>query len=236
MTDWFQSMKRIGRRSTLSVFVLALVGLSVGSAAATLYVAATSNDEKDVPSRRVVESPSVATESPTPAASSSAPAESERYVVYLVDLSGDSYSKNGYKATAIPDPPEQSERGQLMYTIRQLVVGVPEKARSEGLGSVFDESTRGVLLDVHLAGRRAIVNFRDFTQIIPQAGTTQGGAVLLTQLNATIFQFPSVNEIEYRFEGSCDAFWKWQQAEYCQLVTREAWEAAGSVGSGVAYD
>jgi hypothetical protein len=34
-----------------------------------------------------------------------------------------------------------------------------------------------------------------------------------------VFQFDWVRSVEYRLDGSCDAFWEWLQRS-CQVVTR----------------
>jgi hypothetical protein len=35
-----------------------------------------------------------------------------------------------------------------------------------------------------------------------------------------VLQFATVDEVEYRLGGSCEAFWEWQQVGGCPIVTR----------------
>jgi hypothetical protein len=55
------------------------------------------------------------------------------------------------------------------------------------------------------------VNFRDLRPVIPNASTSAGSQILLRELDATVFQFPSVRSVEYRINGSCAAFFEWLQ-------------------------
>ena len=43
--------------------------------------------------------------------------------------------------------------------------------------------------------------------------------MLLQELNAAVFAFPSVKSVEYRINGSCDTFGEWIQVG-CKGYTR----------------
>jgi hypothetical protein len=124
------------------------------------------------------------------------------------------------------EEPEPVEReiprgaGVLRATLNALVQGPTAAERAAGLFSWFSEETAGMLRDVHLDDEgQATVDFGDLSRVIPAASTAAGGRMLLNELNHTIFQFDTVRAVEYRVEGSCDAFWQWLQSE-CGVVMR----------------
>jgi hypothetical protein len=104
--------------------------------------------------------------------------------------------------------------------LRALVVGPTPAERSDGLFSWFSEETRGVLRRVQISNGEVIVDFRDLPDLIPNASTSAGSRDLLMSLDSTVFQFDEVETVEYRLDGSCDAFWEWLQRS-CEVVTRE---------------
>jgi hypothetical protein len=112
-------------------------------------------------------------------------------------------------------------RAVLRGTIEQLLEGPSERERAEGVDSWFSERTAGMLRGVSIDGSgRAIVDFADFSSIIPNASTAAGSAMLLRELNGTIFQFDNVRSIEYRFAGSCERFFNWIQRD-CAPIRRQ---------------
>ncbi|MBW3553627.1 MAG: GerMN domain-containing protein [Gemmatimonadetes bacterium] len=100
-----------------------------------------------------------------------------------------------------------------------LVEGPTAAERAAGLTSWFSDSTAGALEGVEQEGGFLVVDFRGLDQLIPGAGSSAGSAQLLASLDSTVFQFPSVDSVEYRLDGSCDAFWSWLQRE-CERVGR----------------
>jgi hypothetical protein len=74
---------------------------------------------------------------------------------------------------------------------------------------------------VSLAGGRAVI---DFSPELPEDATTAttstGSLLFQGALNRTVLQFATVDEVEYRLGGSCEAFWEWQQVGGCPIVTR----------------
>jgi hypothetical protein len=103
--------------------------------------------------------------------------------------------------------------------LRALVVGPTEAERADGMHSWFSEETRGVLRRVRAENGQVVLDFRDLPDLIPNASTSAGSRDLLMSLDSTVFQFDWVESVEYRLDGSCDAFWEWLQRE-CHVVTR----------------
>jgi hypothetical protein len=91
---------------------------------------------------------------------------------------------------------------------------------SESATSLFSAATAAVPFDVNLSNGAAVVDFDpSLATIIPGASASAASAELIAELDATVFQFPSVTSVEYRLGGSCAAFWSWLQ-QACHTETR----------------
>ena len=66
----------------------------------------------------------------------------------------------------------------------------------------------------------AVVDFVDFSRLIPNASTSAGRRQLLGELQSTVFQFPEVSRLELRFDGNCLGFWSWLGSLRCELLER----------------
>lgn len=76
-----------------------------------------------------------------------------------------------------------------------------------GLISWFSKDTTSIVRGASVDGAgHAIVDFVDLRPIIPNASASAGSALLLGQLDATVFAIPSIQTVEYRMEGSCQDF------------------------------
>ena len=118
---------------------------------------------------------------------------------------------------------ERPVRGGLrpaVAAVEALLGGPDEAERAEGLHSWFSSATAELLrsIDVDGAGH-AVVDFHDLRPVISGASSAAGSEMLLHQLNGTLFALPDVTSVEYRIDGSCEAFWAWLQRE-CTIVTR----------------
>ena len=121
-----------------------------------------------------------------------------------------------------PGPDSADAAARLTAALEALLEGPSSAEAARGYDSWFGSETAGMLNEASIdADGHAVVDFADFSGVIPNASTSAGSQVLLASLNATVFQDDEVTEIEYRFDGSCDAFWNWLQTE-CQVVTDPA--------------
>lgn len=112
--------------------------------------------------------------------------------------------------------------------LEELVKGPNGTERSNGMdGTFFSERTAHMVDSVEIEGSRLIVDFQPFVRspAISNISTSTGGTVFNTLLNANLFQFPEIDEIEYRVDGSCDAYWANFEAE-CSIQTRAGHERA----------
>lgn len=111
-------------------------------------------------------------------------------------------------------------RGRLEDAVRGLLQGPSDVEREAGYISFFSEQTALALNSVELgADGVVIVDFADLRMVMNNASTTTGSQILLAQLEATVFQIPEVDAVEYRIHGSCDTFWEWLQRA-CEVVPR----------------
>lgn len=87
----------------------------------------------------------------------------------------------------------------------------------------FSAETADVLraVEVDSAGH-AVVEFTDLRDVIPNASSSAGSAMLLGELNAAVFAVDGVSSVEYRMDGSCELFGEWLQYGVCMRYDRPA--------------
>jgi hypothetical protein len=104
----------------------------------------------------------------------------------------------------------------LRAALEQLLAGPTSTERAAGLRSWFSGATAGMLRDVALSPTgAATVDLGDLRGVIPGASSSAGSDLLLRQLDATVFQFPSVTSVVYRIAANCEAFTEWLQYGGC---------------------
>lgn len=108
----------------------------------------------------------------------------------------------------------------LRAALEHLLRGPTDAERAAGIHSWFSPATEGALRSVTVQQGRAVIDFADLRDLIPNASTSAGSAMLLRELNTTVLEFPSVQTIEYRMEGSCERFWEWLQYGGCPIRER----------------
>lgn len=108
----------------------------------------------------------------------------------------------------------------LRAALEQLLAGPTRGEADAGLDSWFSSSTATMLADVTVRDGHAVVDFHDLRTVIPNASSSAGSRVLLSQLDATVFQFSTVSSVIYRIEGDCEAFNEWLQLGGCEPRTR----------------
>jgi len=160
-----------------------------------------------------LEVPTVATETP--------PAGYVNVSVYFT-LANDNDITPVPVARVVPD--SDNLASVIHSTLKELLKGPTDDEKTQGLISWFSSATAhsatGVMLvsDIDLT-----VDFTGLNTLIPNASTSAGSQMLLSQLNSTVFQFESVQTVHYTLDGDCAAFWEWLQYD-CHSVTRAEWE------------
>ncbi|MGD2051604.1 MAG: hypothetical protein PVI35_03920 [Acidimicrobiia bacterium] len=111
----------------------------------------------------------------------------------------------------------------LTTTLTEMVKGPDAEEQGEGFRSPFGPDSEGSFLSVSLNAGDAIVDIGEGL-FGPSAATDDGARALVSTLNANVFQFSTISSVEYRLNGSCDAFWD-EVNGTCARVTRQEWEA-----------
>ena len=109
---------------------------------------------------------------------------------------------------------------RLEAALSGLLGGPTADEQAAGYFSFFSAETELALNAVTIEpDGTAIVDLEDIRGLIPNASSSAGSELLLAQLNATVFQVAEVTGVEYRIDGSCEAFWEWLQRS-CEIVPR----------------
>ena len=108
----------------------------------------------------------------------------------------------------------------LRTALEWLVRGPTPEEQAAGIQSWFSAGTAGALKSVEVdSAGHATVDFQDLRRLIPNASSSAGSAMLLQEVQGTVFQFPEIRSVEFRIDGSCDLFWEWLQ-QGCHAVQR----------------
>ena len=84
---------------------------------------------------------------------------------------------------------------------------------SSGESYIFSEKTAGLLNGVSVSDDGvAVVDFVNFSHIIPNAGTSAGKAEMFKSLNSVVFQFDNIEQVYYQFDGSHSDWAYWLEA------------------------
>jgi hypothetical protein len=118
----------------------------------------------------------------------------------------------------------------LTTTMNEMVKGVDDEEAALGYRSPFPDTATGSFLGATI-DRDEAKAFLEFTSDVFPDGvdTPEGAQVFLSTLNANVFQFSTINQVEYRLGGSCDAFWQ-QLGASCEVITRSEWQASLNTG------
>lgn len=112
-----------------------------------------------------------------------------------------------------------STAGVMRAAMDQLLAGPTEAEQADGLGTAFLPGASGKLGEVKINSDGEAVVDLPSGFFGPGVGTTTGSSLLLRQLDTTVFQFPTVGSVEYRLDGSCEAFFEALQL-LCQVIER----------------
>ncbi|TFB24074.1 hypothetical protein E3U55_04480 [Filobacillus milosensis] len=111
---------------------------------------------------------------------------------------------------------EETLKNQVIFAIQQVLKGPTHEEIEKGFSSTFKDDTSDMLKEIKWQENgHLIVNFTDFSKIVPNASTSTGSSYMMASLNSTISQFKEVQTIEYQFDGSCESFYEWIQVGPC---------------------
>lgn len=95
--------------------------------------------------------------------------------------------------------------------LEQLFSGPTEDERTAGHDSWFSAATADILISLRIDGDTAYLNLKDIRPIIPNAGTSCGSQMLLSQIEKTLQSNAPVVKVVYAIEGDPEAFYEWVQ-------------------------
>jgi hypothetical protein len=113
----------------------------------------------------------------------------------------------------------------LTATMNEMVKGLESDEEALGFRSPFPSGAEGSALGVTIdtTEHTAYVEFSD--GVFPAGvDTTEGAQIFLSTLNANVFQFDTIDAVQYRLGGSCDAFWQ-RLGGQCEEITRNEWQS-----------
>lgn len=113
----------------------------------------------------------------------------------------------------------------LTMTMREMVAGLEDEEAQLGFRTPLPASADGTFQGVSIVDGTAYLEFGSGDIMPPGVATIEGAQVFLSTLNANVFQFSTINTVEYRLNGSCDAFWQRLGAEECDPITRAEWQS-----------
>jgi len=101
---------------------------------------------------------------------------------------------------------------RIEYAVKQLIQGPTKEEIADEFISIFNEETADLIHSIELQDSgHLIVDFVDFSKVIPNGNTSANSFSMLEMLNKTVSQFGEVETIEYRFDGGCEEFYAWLQ-------------------------
>jgi spore germination protein GerM len=102
----------------------------------------------------------------------------------------------------------------LLGALEALVAGPTAEEASQGYSSWFSSDTAQLVDRVRIDDGVAYVAFdARLPDVIPNASTSAGSTALLAALDATVLQFPTVDDVVYTLEGDAEAFYLWLQRD-----------------------
>lgn len=113
----------------------------------------------------------------------------------------------------------------LTATLKEMVKGLEPEEEALGFRSPFPSGAEGSALGVTIdtTEHTAYVEFSD--DVFPSgADTAEGAQIFLSTLNANVFQFDTIDAVQYRLGGSCDAFWQHLGGQ-CEEISRSEWRS-----------
>jgi spore germination protein GerM len=96
----------------------------------------------------------------------------------------------------------------LRAALTQLLLGVTPAEAQAGLGSAFSSFTAGGLRGVTVRSGIARLDLTTGFETTNNFSTTNMSGVVLSQIEATVFQFPNIQGIEFTIEGQRWCGWE----------------------------
>jgi len=108
--------------------------------------------------------------------------------------------------------------GPAEAAFEELVGGPTTAEEAAGASSFFSSATADTVRSVLLADGVLTVDFDDVRAEISNASSSCGSSAFTSSLNATAFQFPTVDKVRYLFAGSCEDLGEFLQTGVCEFA------------------
>lgn len=130
----------------------------------------------------------------------------------------DSGALDDFRVVSRPlgDDPEIS----IARVLRELLTGPTADEAADGYVSFFDAESGDALESVNVKGTHAAVDFNDHI-LINNASTSTGSVLLQVELLYNILQTDQLETVEFRVNGSCEAWSTFLQGSGCRVYTRD---------------
>lgn len=110
----------------------------------------------------------------------------------------------------------QRARTPIRAALTELFSGVTPTERRGPCVGIFERKNRDLLLSLDLEGSRLVVDLKDLNREgLGNVSASHAGSVFLTQILLTLGQFPEVDSVLFRMEGSCEDFYEFIQVGEC---------------------
>lgn len=139
---------------------------------------------------------------------SDALADATRFVVYF---SHDGLAGNPYDCTAVFPVERSVPKTMAIATaaLQELFRGPTQTELEAGYHSFFSSETAGLLRRLRVSGGHAYLDLHDMRAALSGATSSCGAAELHSQIERTLFQFPSIKGVIYAIEGDPRLFHEW---------------------------
>lgn len=95
--------------------------------------------------------------------------------------------------------------------LTELFAGPTAEEEQRGLSSLFDAGTHDLLRSLHVADGVAYLDLDGAFLELGNASSSCGGSAVMSSIEATLEQFPTVDEVRYAVEGEPAAFYDFLQ-------------------------
>jgi spore germination protein GerM len=150
---------------------------------------------------------------PTPSASGASASEADddpgtqTVQVYFSRIEGTS------SCSVVEAVPREVPETEAVATaaLEELFQGPTEAEKGVGLSSSFSAETQDLLRHVHVADGTAYLDLDRALLDIDEASASCGGSALMASIEATLEQFPTVDDVRYAVEGEPRTFYDFVQ-------------------------
>ncbi|MGD2100753.1 MAG: GerMN domain-containing protein [Acidimicrobiia bacterium] len=127
---------------------------------------------------------------------------------------------DGQQFRAVPRAVDNDTVVSFAGLLRELLRGPSAEELSDGYVSVFSLETGDALDSAEVSGTMAVVDFRASIQV-NNLSTSTGAVELQAELLQNVFSVHELESVEFRINGSCEAWSAFLQSDGCRTYTRD---------------